>query len=362
MTPPPPPPPPPNPLSTTCNGYWICVSNTGLRNIFYTSAGGNWPGAYGAVAVTADRVFFAGGHDEGHYGGPLSTLNSYNPSQNKWTSTYSLSEPRSRLSGIAVGNKVLFAGGNDSRATYPVYTTISWRYSNLVDIFDVNSLTQTVASLSEARAYMAVVNCNNNAWFIGGKNNSRYSDRIDIYDPVANSWTQLSLPRPRAHAGATVIGNKIFIGGGKNETGNLTVVDVYDASSNQWSTLSAPNEHPYASVVSLNGKVFIAGGDGELNKSVDVYNTITRTWATGQLSNSRFDMAVGVANNKIVYMAGNYSPVIDVYNDATATWTTGSAGNNSGMVCGTLNDRCYFAGFLGDNGNTSIGTMIIIEP
>ncbi len=359
---PPPPPPPPNPFSTNCAGYWICVSNIGFRNLFYTSAGLNWPGAYGAVAVTSDRIFYAGGHDEGHYGGPLSTIYIYNPSQNKWVSNYYLSEARSRLSGITVGNKVLFAGGNNSRATYPVYSAINWSYSNVVDIFDANSMTQTVASLSEARAYMVAVSCNNKAWFIGGKNNTRYSDRIDIYDPGANSWAQVSLPRPRAHAGATVIGNKIFIAGGKNETGNLTIVDVYDASSNQWSTLSAPNEHPYASVVSLNNKIFIAGGDGELNKSVDVYNTISGTWSTGQLSNSRFDMAVGVANNKIVYMAGNYSPVIDVYNDLTGTWTTGSAGNNSGMVCGTLNDRCYFAGFLGQDGNTSIGTMIIIEP
>jgi len=130
-----------------------------------------------------------------------------------------------------------------------------------------------------------------------------------------------------------------------------------------WSVLQAPNEHPHASVVTLNNKIFIAGGDGMANRSLDVFNTINNTWSTVQLSDARYDMAIGVANNKIIFLGGNYSNKIDVYNDNTGALSSSLLSEGvTGVIAATLNDKCFFAGFLYQGGNAITNTVIIIQP
>lgn len=349
------------PMSTSCTGYWVCFSNSFLTNIFYSIVSAH---PYGAAAVGNNKIFFAGGHEEGgYYGGAVSNVTIYDPALNSWVyAPEMLSVPRSRLAGVGVDNTIIFAGGNNSYATNPVYSTIAWSYYSTVDIYNAYSLAHHTATLSEPRAYLSAATCNNKAWFIGGKNSIRFSDRIDVYDPQGNSWSQLNMPRTRGHGGAAAAGNIIFIGGGQNETGNLRIVDVYNVITNEWSTITAPHEHPYASMVMLNNKIIIAGGDGVLNRSVDIYEIESNTWTSATLTDSRFDMAVGIANNKIVYLSGNYSDAMDVYDDETGTWSSGVASPVTGGACGSLGNRCYFGGLLMDRGNRIGPTLVIIEP
>ncbi|MEJ7692205.1 kelch repeat-containing protein [Daejeonella sp.] len=376
---------PPITVNSDCKGGngFFCISNIEFKTVDYNiSDKRGWAYAYGAVAVSSGKIFFAGGHDEGNslHNSTMDEVKIYTPLTGS-QDLFDLSVARSHLSGISVGNTVLFAGGNSSRGAYPLYSdNTSLEYFEDVDIFSSTTpITYQKAKLSQPRAYMAAVSCNNKAWFIGGRNASnagiqlnstiQYSDRIDIFDPSANVWSQLTLPRPRAYAGAVAVGNKIYIGGGKNDTGNLTIVDVYDVSSQRWTTLTAPNEHPYASVCLLNDQIFIAGGDGKLNKSVDIYDTQSGTWRYANLSDSRFDMAVSVANNKIVYLGGNYSGAIDVYNDVTHIWSRSTIVVLSrftdalitGMASATLNNRFYISGYLSNQGNAQILGMTTID-
>ncbi len=352
VTPPPPPPPP-------CNGYWICLSAGNFSSVTYTYPPNQaFIGANGAAISTKNKIFFAGGHEEGSIGGTYGTIQVYNSDLNNWN-VLSLSMPRSHLAGAKAGNKVLFAGGYDKIGYAPVLAI----YYNNVDIYDTATYLMTTGKLSEARANMASASIGNKAFFIGGKTLTGYSKIIDIYDALSNSWSLVQMPNSRAYAGADVIGDKIYICGGENEKGKLKIIDVYDVTSGMWSVLQAPNEHPHASVVTLNNKIFIAGGDGIANRSLDVFNTINNTWSTLQLSDARYDMATSIANNKIIFLGGNYSDKIDVYNDNSGALSSSSLSEGvTGVIAGTLNDKCFFAGFLHDKGNAITNTVIIIQP
>lgn len=360
VTPPPTPPPPPPPpyISTSCNGYWICLSGGSFLSVNYTAPHVEPPGAHGASVSTAEKIFFAGGHGDVIMEGDLSTVLIYNNVSNTWQNS-DLTIPRSYLSGAGAGNKILFAGGKTDQCMY----CGSVKYFDAVDIFDVNTYSKNSGRLSEPRADLASVNVGNKVYFIGGKTLQGYSRKMDVYDANLDTWSVLEIPNSRANAGAAVIGNKIYISGGINAGGPLKIIDIYDTGTGAWSVLQAPNEHPNATVITLNNKIFIAGGDGIGNRSLDIFNATDNTWKVMQLSDSRYDMATAIANNKIIFLGGNYSNKVDTYNDNTgllihSTLNESVAGVNAGSVGG----RCFFTPFLFEKGWSMYGGVIIIQP
>lgn len=361
INPPPPPPPPPHiftgPVSGPCNNFWICVSSNFLASVKYMAPNGS-TGAFGAIAVTPNRIFFAGGHDELVTGGDINNCAVYDPVNYNWK-TASLGVARCYLSGGSTSSKVVFAGGRSSACTYcgPVI------YFDEIDVFDIATLDRSNRHLSEARSEMATVSAGNKIYFMGGKNATGYSKKIDVYDGNTDSWSVFDLPQPRGQGGAVVINNKIYVCGGQNSAGPLTVIDVYDIGTNTWSVITAPHEHPVATVIEMNNKLFIAGGDKIQNKNLDIYDVGSATWSDLQLSDARNDIAASAANNKIVFMAGNYSPYIDIYNDLSGTISHGSLDKGiTGLSAASSGDKLYFTGFLSDNGNTITNTIVVIEP
>src|SRR5574338_826979 len=350
-------------LSQDCSGYWVCMNIPSAQSIYYTGAL-NLFQAYGASAATNHKVYFAGGTDDfSVYGGSYSSGIEYNPDSNVFRS-FNLSVPRSFLAGATAGNKILFAGGEDLSyyLHYPVYNT--------VDIYDEQSLTQTVAALSEARSHLASVSSGAHAFFIGGKTKTGFSDKMDIYNSADNSWKSLTLPRQRGYAEAAVIENRIYIAGGQNSSGNLRSIDIYDVQSGQWSSLEAPHEHPFASVVAVNNKLIVAGGDGVSNKYADIYNTSTNQWTSVNLSDTRFNMTVAVVNNKAVFLSGafsfngyyfsNESGDIDMYDDTTGSWSVGSISPAArGMMAASVGSKIIYVGFMSASFGTA-NTMVIL--
>jgi len=71
--------------------------------------------------------------------------------------------------------------------------------------------------------------------FAGGKNVTGYSDMVDIYNVDTSEWTTDKLSVPRSHmAVATSADGKIYFAGGINENGVSDVVDVYDTKTKSW--------------------------------------------------------------------------------------------------------------------------------
>lgn len=351
--------------STDCGYYWVCLNVPTAVSTMYGS-NGDFYQAYGASAATKDKVYFAGGSDDfSPYGGSYTDGIEYDPAKNS-IRNFSLSVARSFLAGASAGNKILFAGGEETSnyTNHPVYNT--------VDIYDEQTLTQTTATLSEARSHLAVVSLGTKAFFIGGKTQNGFSDKMDIYKSDDNSWQVITLPQQRGYAGAAIIGSKIYIAGGKNNSGNLRTIDIYDIETGLWSSMEAPNEHQIASVAAVNNKLIVAGGDGKNNKAADIYNTSTMQWTTIQLSDSRFYMTVAAADNKVVFLGGafNFSGVyfsiesgaIDVYDDNTGQWYAGLVSPNvSGTLAASVGTQIIYTGFMWDNGTTTSNTIVIVK-
>lgn len=343
-------------------GDWVCVNVPSFSTTH--SSAENFYQAYGASATSQNKAYFAGGTDDfTPYGGSYDNGFEFDP-ESKSFRNFKLSVPRSFLAGEATGNKILFAGGEDVSwyLNYPVYNT--------VDIYDNQTLTHTVATLSEARSHLASASLGSQAFFIGGKRKVGFSDKMDIYNSTNNSWQVITMPHARGYAGAAIIGSKLYIAGGQNSNGNIRTIDVYEIQSGQWASLEAPNDHAFSSVVSINNKLIVAGGDGKNNKSADIYNTTTGQWSSVNLSSSRFKMAVATVKNKVVFLGGAYSFTgqyfsnetgeIDIYDDTTGGWAVGSVSPGvCGMMAASVGSQIIYVGFMWEN-NTTTNAMITL--
>ena len=86
------------------------------------------------------------------------------------------------------------------------------------------------------------------------------------------------------------------------------------------------------SVGSVGDKILFAGGAGEFGVSsrIDIYDVITQTWSTAELSEPRFNMGVATLGSKIFFAGGetfdslpphDFFSNVDIYDASTNTWS-----------------------------------------
>jgi hypothetical protein len=189
--------------------------------------------------------------------------------------TATLSEARYQLAATSLGDLVFFGGGNN--ATGP---------SDRVDIYDVTSGIWTAATLSVPRFALAAASAGNLVFFAGG---CCYSAQVDIYNMSNGSWNTASLSQARAELAATSVGNLVLFGGGCCDTyGNfVNVVDIYNVPSNTWTTATLSQARGYLAATSVaNRYVLFAGGCCPSNV-VDIFDSLYGMWNAATLSWSR---------------------------------------------------------------------------
>ena len=120
--------------------------------------------------------------------------------------------PVRRMWVVLVGLAVLSGAASASAALPPAWT-------------------QTTATLSQARNYLAATSVGNYALFGGGVG----STRVDVYNSATTQWSTASLSQPRYMLAATSVGDYALFGGG---TGGSNRVDIFNADTSQWSTAS----------------------------------------------------------------------------------------------------------------------------
>ena len=119
-----------------------------------------------------------------------------------------LTEARTDINSVTVGNYTLFAGGNKSDGTK----------SNVIDIYD-NSLvknTETNISLSQGKSGIGALNLGNYAMFAGGFNGRDSLNEIEVYNnELIKITTDITpLKTARHNCGGVVLGDKAIFGGG----------------------------------------------------------------------------------------------------------------------------------------------------
>ena len=265
-----------------------------------------------AAVVAGNKIFFAGGRaetslDTFEY---YSTVDIYDAATNTWSVT-SLTEARSVIAAATVGNRVFFAGGSINH-TINSYEGLG---TSKVDIYDLNTQTWSIATLSEPRGDIAAVTLQNKIYFAGGGNNDPnglgVTNRIDIYDDVTGSWSISSLQEPRSSMASIAAGNKIYLAGGLNSPnhGSMTcTVEIFDINGNSTvSNLHRENWWPFNAgrrAVVKDDKIVFCIRTWH-SPAFDIYDLNTNAWSIGILPVVCHGNSIISVNNTI-YLAGGF--------------------------------------------------------
>ena len=173
-------------------------------------------------------------------------------------------------------------------------------------------------------------------------------------------FAQLSLDRTNVVAVAA--GNKILFAGGLIDTGwgivgfvPQTRVDIFDVVTLTRTTAELSQARWNVGAAALGNKIYFAGGYTAYetgSNRVDIYDISINTWSTATLSQARGDVAVAAAGNKVIFAGGKgetvpeyISSVIDILNLSNKAWTTGSFASNRGAVAASAGNMIAIAGF-----------------
>jgi hypothetical protein len=241
----------------------------------------------------------------------------------KTWSTAELSEARSDIGAVVVGNKILFAsGGNNWTGGYWGYIDLSTR----VDIYDIITNTWSTTEMPGEVLFGigwrgTTAAAGNKAIFCGEGYTIVY-----IYDVSNNSWTTSSLSTSRDDLASASVGNKIFIAGEGTKN-----VDVYDVTTNLWTIESLSESRPLIRASSLNNKAFFAGGgiNGNFTDKVDIYDNATQTWSVAHLSRAIVLEGAASSGNKMLFFEENNS-IVDIYDTSNNTWSVSKLSESFG--------------------------------
>jgi hypothetical protein len=257
----------------------------------------------GELTVAGGKIFFAGGNNVDSLGNTkfFSDVDVYNTALDSWTSMQ-LSSPRTDVTGVAVQNSVLFAGGMEQDSQ-------DFIHSSVVDAYDLVTGTWSVLNLSEAKAQMKAVSYNGKVFFIGGfiQASQSFSDKVEVYNHDDKSWSVFNLPRKIFNVAATVLNNKLIIGGGMTLLSGSTlkfleVATIIDISSGAIKNSCLFQERSGATAVVVNSKAIITNGSGSNFQSsfFDIYDAAADKWYIGKLpENASLPPEVHVINNEL---------------------------------------------------------------
>lgn len=217
-----------------------------------------------AAATTGGYALFAGGIQAfGDTTGIASALVVSYDASLTYTLQTSLSESRSGLAGVSVGNYALFGGGYGSAT------------SKTVDAYDA-SLTRTVTSdgLQTAVYRLAATSAGEYALFGGGYTGSYATSRVTAYDGALTRFAASNLSTTPISLNATSVSGFALFGGG--ETGNgtrIANVDAYNESLTKTTPQGLSQARTQLAATTVGDYALFAGGDGDSTYSavVDVY-------------------------------------------------------------------------------------------
>ena len=245
--------------ATKSNGIWATSAAVDIYNMAtnqWTTAELSVP-RYGLAATTVgDLAIFAGGADSTYYGAASNASDAvdiYNASTGQWSTT-SLSEARGYVAATTVGGDAIFAGGETHMNDVVINGnylpgTGSYAASDVVDIYNSNTNEWTTAGLPQAREGMSATSSGNLAFFAGGDTQSttavgNYSDMVNIFNVNTDQWSVAELSQSRFGIASAAVGDLVMFAGGLYSTsGNdwapSNIIDWYNTSSSTVPAITA---------------------------------------------------------------------------------------------------------------------------
>jgi len=254
-----------------------------------------------AVLLPNGEVLVAGGYLGTSNGVEefTATAELYNPSTGKWSTTGSMSVPRSEA-GIALlaDGQVLIAGGLNSE-----YTAIAE-----CELYNPTTGKWTVTGSLPANQDSPMVRLSNGLVLLAGGSSAA------VYNPSTGSWTRTSAEYYTSGSSTTIAalpnGDGLIFG---NHLVSYTS-QSYNPATNVWArtlgqTGIGVNSGPLVSLA--NGNVLLAGGtvvyDGKASATTKagIYNPSTNTWSiTGNLKVAAAHTATLLQSGKVLVVGG----------------------------------------------------------
>jgi N-acetylneuraminic acid mutarotase len=245
------------------------------------------------------------------------------PPSDPWQSRAPASFARQEVSYVYAPStgKLYLAGGHSAVQEAYDPTTNSW---------------STVAPLPAALDHIQAVELDGRIYYIGGLVHwpGPAVGTVYVYDPNANNFTAgtpMPAGRERGAGGVAVFGNKIYYAGGLHDGVAVSWFDVYDTVTKTWATLPdmpEARDHFHAAVV--NGRFYAIGGrHSAINATTTVNQAFdfgTGSWSTGlaPLPTARGGFAAAAIGTEVLIIGGEgggktYNTV-EAYNTTMNTW------------------------------------------
>jgi predicted Ser/Thr protein kinase len=268
--------------------------------------------------------------------------------------TATLCEARWRLAATSAGELVFFGGG--SNATVP---------SNRVDICNVTSGNWTTATLSVPRRTASATSSGTLVFFAGGYNLSATLGQVDIYNISDGNWSTATLSQNRTFLAATSIGSLVLFGGGNDLTSDYNVVDIYNVTNNAWTTATLSQARSQLAAISVAHRyaLFAGGQNGTMSSIIDIYDSLNGYWSNATLSQARCCLAATSLGSLAFFGGGENSnnqasSVIDIFNATTLTWNTATLSQaRYWLAAAAIGDIVAFGGGTFDGTSSSLSVV-----
>lgn len=246
----------------------------------------HWNGA-GTVALNGKIYTWSGYTDIGSANfNRTATLEVYDQAANTWSSAAPIPLMASSFGAFTVGGMLYSVGGEINP---------SGSFSSAVTRYDpsLNRWTSLKSFSRNVWDPLTIV-ANDSAYLMGGRagygatNSSVYQ-----YDVASDSWvSRASMPNSVMGAGIASVGTKIWVIGGHHRDSEsssqlLKTVQVYDTVSNTWALeADTPFTFQWSGAVTWNNSIWVFGRnvDGSVASSIYELNLSTKQWTAHQFT------------------------------------------------------------------------------
>jgi len=362
-----------------CNKSRLLVSvlMLSLATVGGLAAAGSWSSTGGmsetrathtATLLLDGRVLVSGGENiENGPGQNLASAEIYDPNQGTWSAAAAMASKRRDFTAtvLPVDGRVLVIGGFSFADGGALLTA---------EIYDpVNNSWAPTASMTIPRfGHTATLLKNGLVLVVGGNDNVEHLASAEIYDPSTGTWsTTGSMAEARGNHTATLLQDgRVLVAGGWDQAVNLgsATAEIYDPTSGTWSaagSMSVARISPTATLLP-NGTVLVAaghigGGEGTYLASAEIYDPGPGTWSlTGSMSTPRSTPTATLLPEGTVLVAGGYFPAgggyqssAEIYVPKAGVWSpTGSMNGGRSLHTATLllNGLVLVSGGVGPSG------------
>lgn len=278
-----------------------------------------------AQAVAAGgRVYVLGGLFPAPGGvGALVTgrVDVFDPETGEWSAGPTLPVPLHHTAPVAVGDRIVVAGGHTSPGPFFVARPETWWLDAALPL--VEQRWQVGPPMPVARGAHAAATDGTRVWVFGGVNHlavgaaalepSVYRND-DPFDPNS-PWARVAdFPDPRDHLGGAFLDGKVLAVAGRDlsfET-NTGRLDAYDPVTDAW-TEAAPMPTPRGGVgaVAVAGRLVVVGGEATSGTfaEVEAFDPATGAWAAlPPLPEPRHGVGAAALDGALHALAGGPEP------------------------------------------------------